>query len=276
MFIKQVGCDCPCGPDPCTPATAPDPTLKCDSISATKTKCGFPEWSGYESNPPKIYLTCTLSGSVTFETNSASDCSGSCESKIVHTWSGSCAYSRSDCSFSSSSSYTVDTFDPCDNLQSSVTTDPCPDLDDSLSSGVTNSYNSTVHTLTGDGCYAANFNASGSATATLSDEYTTTALISDVEAALPAYPGTWAGTCGAYRDLSSDEMTYTIRRFKYKFQLPDLTGYNCYRITWNEGSTPMSYQWDGVATETPEYGPINEPASNGTIDITNIVATCTC
>jgi hypothetical protein len=78
------------------------------------------------------------------------------------------------------------------------------------------------------------------------------------------------------RDLSADETDYAIQRFKYKFVLPDLEGYDCYRIEWMEGSTAKSYQWNGTDTETPVYGPVNEPASNGTIEITDIVYSCEC
>ena len=113
-------------------------------------------------------------------------------------------------------------------------------------------------------------------TLTLSDEYTTAQLIADVVADLPSYPGTYAGTCSSLRDLSSNELTYSIRRFKYKFILPDLTGFSCYKIAWLEGATAKSYFWNGTDTETPEYGPVDEPASNGTVGISSVVATCDC
>jgi len=44
-------------PDCCT---CPTPTTQWDSVSASLTKCGVAEFSGYVSTPPKRYLTVTL------------------------------------------------------------------------------------------------------------------------------------------------------------------------------------------------------------------------
>lgn len=57
----------------------------------------------------------------------------------------------------------------------------------------------------------------------LSNEYTTAMLVSNTITALPPYPGTFTGTCSAYRNLSSDETSYNIRRFRYKFTFPAAT-----------------------------------------------------
>lgn len=43
------GCNC-CNTPPCD-----QPTLVCETVSVSKSKCGYPEWSGHVSTPPKIY-----------------------------------------------------------------------------------------------------------------------------------------------------------------------------------------------------------------------------
>ncbi len=275
-YIRGTDCNgCPgCTNDPCDPApAAPAPTLVCDSISASLTKCGYTEWSGYESTPPKRYLVLTLSGTLTAETNAETDCSGACDSKITYAYSGTCSYSRPACAETTSGNQQTTVYSDCVNGGTPTDFATC-DLETPFT-GFTDSYTATVHSQSGDGCLSG-FDYTGSASATLSSEYTTALLISDTEAALPSYPDTWAGTCSSYRDLDSDELTYTIRRFKYKFELPDLTGFSCYKITWLEGATAKEYIWNGTDTETPVYGPISEPGTNGTIGISSIVATCEC
>jgi hypothetical protein len=112
----------------------------------------------------------------------------------------------------------------------------------------------------------------GNATETLSNEYTTSDLIADTVAALPAYPNTWIGTCSSFRDISNDEITYTVRRFKYRFQLPNLSGYTTYNLSWQEGGTTRTYSWNGSDTFTPTYT-VNEPVVDGSIGITSIQVT---
>jgi hypothetical protein len=118
------------------------------------------------------------------------------------------------------------------------------------------------------------FYYSGVVTDQLSNEYTTNQLISHTQSLLPAYPNTWNGACLASRDLEVNELTYSISRFRYKFSLPVLTGYTTYQITWMEGSTPRTYNWNGSDVETPVYT-ANEPATNGSYTITAIVASGT-
>ena len=91
---------------------------------------------------------------------------------------------------------------------------------------------------------------------------------------LPAYPNSWNGECSSYRNLDSDEITCTIRRFRYKFQLPNMSGITAYGITWNEGGVAKSYTWDGSASETPVYT-VTEPSINGIKEITDTAFTCT-
>lgn len=264
----------------------PLPELVCDSISASKTKCGFSEF-GTASSPPKKYLTKTQSGGLIDSTFVSGD-------TYTNSWSGALDYSRPACTTSDTRQLYVTVTGGC---SASITlTGSSGQIEaggtanglfvwDVNCAGTTSLplygcsgptvISTTVTEYASPPCGAAG--ATGSTvTLTLSNEYTTALLISDTEAALPSYPGTYSGTCSSLRDLSSSELTYTIRRFKYKFILPDLTGIACYELSWLEGSTPMTYTWNGTDTETPVYGPVDEPATNGTVEITAIVADCAC
>jgi len=108
----------------------------------------------------------------------------------------------------------------------------------------------------------------------LTDEYTTAMLISNTIAALPAYDGVYDDACGASRELSSDETSYSITRFRYKFTFPAAT--QPFTIHWVERFTPDG---GGPPTDTPqsEQIPIGasesnvhevlEPSSNGTVTV---------
>lgn len=131
-----------------------------------------------------------------------------------------------------------------------------------------------------------NFKYLGGLVETLSSEYTTAQLLTDVDAALPAFSGSYSSgvTCTAFYDLSSNELTATKRALQYKFAILGGLG-GCYKITWVERFTPegggsptdtaRSYLWDGVATETGVYT-ITPPSSQGTTAIANVVATYDC
>jgi len=245
-WLKSVGCGCGgCGPDPCTPQSAPAPTLQCDSVEASDNKDGNAEFAGYESTPPKYYRESIGAGSITqkiWEFNPG--CTGTVTETIVTNFSGTYA---------------------------GTLPAPCADV------ACVPSATATVKTYTGDGaCYGTfpNHQHTGTGTLTLSDEFTTAQLIAQVAAALGGYPGTWAGDCTAYRNLTADEFTYTIRKFRYRFALPTLTGFTTYKITWTEGATAREYIWDGSATETGVYE-VAVPGSNGTAGaITGITASC--
>jgi hypothetical protein len=85
--------------------------------------------------------------------------------------------------------------------------------------------------------------------------------------------------------LSSDEVTMTKRKAEYKFTIPSLTGYTCYRITWVErfapeaGGSPtntaLTYVWNGTDTETPVYE-LEVPDIQGATEVVSVVADCFC
>ena len=129
-------------------------------------------------------------------------------------------------------------------------------------------------------CTQAGSSAGGSAV--LSSEYTTATLKSNTLAALSSYTSTWTGTAGSYYNLTTNEMTNSIRQAKYRFEftVPETCGAAmCYKIEWTEGSTPMSYTYTGsdpagTTLYTGEYE-IPIPATNSTVTVTSISSTCT-
>ena len=154
---------------------------------------------------------------------------------------------------------------------------------------------STTYTQTGTGtCLdiagGGSGKITGNYTETLSVEYTTAQLKSDTLAALPAYPGTWSGTCSSLQDLSTDELTDTIRRVKFRFTFPNLTGYQCWGFDYAfrfhpDGGGPVvpilesTYNWNGVDTELiieilegAQYG----ETANGVITLDGVEYFCTC
>jgi hypothetical protein len=241
---KSIGC---CDEPPC-----PSVSLLCNSISASKSKCGF---TGFTTS--KKYLV------------KDSDCSetghGTAAGFLRHThWiytydPSTCTSSRSitanTCVTSAGADCTATPATQCPGCSASFT---C------LSSGTcaqTTSTTDTNQTITCDGlttpgngcsCNTGTFVYS----VTLSSESTTATLISTTESALPSYAtcfscvlhctdtdcdtslATGQGcTCTAFRNLSSDETSYTIRRFKYKFRFE--ASVTCrLKILWNETFKP--------------------------------------
>lgn len=266
------------------------PTLLCDSIAASKSKCGYLEYAGHESTPPKYYLYKGWNGDVREEVFNGPECAGTPDEVNVHTYFGSCTYDRLTCAATGAFSYTH-------HRDGVLVTSAAPDCTASLGNYIDfcsdlecpPSYSATMVQFVPDVVCRGTFPASrylsvGSAPfEQLTDEYTTAQLIADAVAALPAYPGTWGGDCAAIRDLSTDEATYSLQRFKYKFALPDMTGRLAATLSWVErftpaggGSpvdTPRSWVWDGVATHSPEYT-VGEPAANGMIEIAEVELEC--
>ena len=257
------------------------PSLQCDSITASKTKCGFDEYSPYGSTPPKTYRTRSWSGGMAQQTFNDDSCS---IVNLVETYemrfSGSVTYARSTCSVSGTNNW-AEYRDGVLEDSGSTTSLPMNSYVAFCSGECDPTVSATSQQFVPDNVCVGSFPShktyapatpGGNATESLSNEYTTADLISDTVAALPAYPNTFAGTCSSYRDLSSDEQTYTIRRFKYRFALPNLTGYTTYNFTWMEGGTARSYTWNGSDTQTPTYT-VNEPVVNGQVDITAVTIT---
>ena len=249
------------------------------SVSASKTKCGYTEFPGYESSPPRIYQTKTLGGFNRQTGWSNSGCTGTCLGFVEWTYSGACTINRATCAETVGGNAHIDEgFTDCSTVDYADDFAACSnDFDPSWF--ITETISATVVNRTGNGC-AGGANTTGTSTTTLSDELTNAILSADVDAALPAFSGSFltTGSSSALYSLSSDELTITKRALQYKFPLPSLTalGYATYYAQWTERFTPAgggspvdtvkSYTWDGSATETPVYT-INPPATPGSIAI---------
>lgn len=284
-FIKGTdcgGCD-GCTDDPCAPSpTAPAPTAYFRTVSGTRTKCGFDEWPGYESTPPRKYLKNTLSGSIQF-TNYGAGCSG-CVNDEIDTYSGTTEYAVPGCGSLVTEANVAQNYSP-DCSSYSSTDVPTTEISDYGAGQQSVSYSGLVKTVTGTGSCVTSAITSGTATETLSVEYTTADLLSGIAGAMGAFSGSYSTTPStAYYDLSTDELTATMRKLQYKFSIPSgLSG--CYKIEWIERFSPegggsptdtaKSYLWDGSATETGAYT-IDVPATQGAVSIESVTASCDC
>lgn len=285
------------------------PTLVCRTASASKTKCGFDEF-GTPSSPPKKYLTKAQSGGLT----DTFDAGGPDEVTYQNVWSGAISYSRPGCTATDTRQLAITSTYGANSencTATNVVTGANGRADTATGSDLLGSFlwgtdcagtardplqgceAETIVSTTGKTYATASCTSftggsvtGSTVTVTLSDEYTTTLLLADVDAALPAFSGSFAACSStALYDLSSDELTATKRAMEYKFTLPSLYPGQCYRIEWIErftpeggGSavdTPKTYDWDGVATETPVFT-INPPSTQGSVSIVSIVASCTC
>jgi hypothetical protein len=249
---KSQGC---CDEPPC-----PSVSLLCNSISASKSKCGYSEYSPYVSTPPKKYLTetyqedrdittCCLAGS------SVLPCGGFglAYHILFHR-----DYDPSACTVSTTSVTCIGNHLNCDgSVHDSF---GCGESTfDTASSSTYKSFSSAGSSAACSTpvCASGTRTDSGSTFShTLSNEYTTADLISNTVDALPAYATCFscvthdedsacdeelsAGQgciCSAFRNLSSDETSYTIRRFKYKFRFTGSVTCRL-KILWKETFKP--------------------------------------
>lgn len=182
--------------------------------------------------------------------------------------------------------YTRDTSDDCIVITTS-TTGQTSDVFALVSVGISESFTSITHTISGDGVCYSDSDTTGTAYAVNSSEYTTSTLLANVAASLPAFSGAYhtynPASDYAYYDLSTDEITATETKMQYRFALPNLTGYTCYRISWSEKFVPesgstvytsLSYTWDGSATYAGPYT-INVPTTQGTTTVVSVAVSCT-
>lgn len=136
----------------------------------------------------------------------------------------------------------------------------------------------------------------------LSEPFTTALLKSYTVSALPAYDDDWNDTAGSFANLSTDELTYTIResRYRFRFKIPKVGFGLCYKLTWVErftpegggavtdtprctiwdGSTPGGYNpeddatWPVLPSDSPFYFELPVPSSDGTTTVEDVVAEC--
>jgi hypothetical protein len=243
----------PCVPNPCVCDDAGvSVTLVCDSIFAERQKCGFTEFSGFASTPPKYYLQrefhvirtdfvagtgCTMNWDLTTTQTYTLDEDGSCGSPVCScsgSTTGSALAGRPTCSWiAGGPNCGLENFSG--GCQGGTPGCPTGCVLTCLSA---NAGGPTSATTSVETCDQVNvsppFNAHFTDTITLSDEYTTDELIAQVEEALPTYSGLFdcdaefaegqGCDCVAFRYLSDDDPSFTgtpffdVERFNPKFK----------------------------------------------------------
>jgi len=307
-----MGCNC-CEQPPC-----PAPVLECDAISQSKSKFGP---CGY-LNPAdgKYYSKKTETGTASthFEDGAGSPPSdwwsivrdASCTITRVYEKGGLPCAETVTVTGSSSYTYVESSYSALDDNEF-VTTTIC---ETTLAGGVWTGTIRTIHTESAfpennfdvtvpNGFICNELDASIDFETTYENEVsaeTTAELITRTVAALPAYPGTYSGSCSAYRNLSTDETSYSIRRTKWRVS-HEPTG-TCYLKVWlqarftpegggSDTITPLTpYEWSGsgnpcfVDPMLPPDDPDNritsspteevEPATDGTTVIEIVKWSC--
>lgn len=228
-------CDCPA------------PTLQWDSRSASLTKSGFSECSSFVSTPPKRYRNADGSGIEARRLSSGGNgldvlsFSGTIALAFGETPSTSTqTLSALDCSVSGGGPYTCSSPTPPCNppgtlsallVQSATGSNPCVSSTEIGSNLLTPNCGTVVWFV-------------------LSNEYTTAQLKTNTVAALPAYDGDWNDTAGSFANLSTDELTYSIREslYRFLFKIPLVGSGLCYRLEWVERFIPEA----GVGIDSVE------------------------
>lgn len=275
----------PTGPTgPPTGDCPPDVSILCESVSASKSKCGFSHdgliYLHREQVPdalPGIGIAsagqqCDANG------NSCSPASPTCHAfsiTVISEW------------FGGSPQNAIDEYDSDCNLvhiqdlhnfwRNRYGPWPCFDPgpfytgNDICTSNVVPATNWT-------GTYFC-VNAGGTVGTTnvYSDEYTTDLLISNTVDDLPPYDGSFSsGGCSASATLAEDESTYAVTRFQYKFTFSPVG--NNFTLIWNEhtefdggGSSdnPRSTTVFAGQTETSVFECV-EPSDNGVTTIAGV------
>lgn len=199
--------------------TCPTATVEWDSRNASKTKNGY----YYEDGPSVFFLSLSVSGTMRYQEGN----------NAVET------------SYAGSNSYNPLTFTETVGLTAtdiiySLFSD-CDDLVGAGDGSVTRTgparfnISDLPHTFDPAGLdyYCAGY---GPLSITLSSEYTTADLKTNTVAALPAYDDDWNDTAGSFANLSTDELSYSIResRYRFRFKIPKVnTGKNL-RASWVE------------------------------------------
>lgn len=226
-----------CKPNPCD-SCCPGFTVEYRTRSATKTKCGFAEF-GTPGTPPLIYRTKTQSGGLT----DSIDAGTADEETYQNTYSGALEYNRPACDTTDTRQLAMTYISGANNNNctgNKTVTGANSWVDTDLGSGVfvgtqlwgtdcagtsadqlqgcdseviVTSAQKTYATTSCSPAYTGGAVSGGTVTLTLSNEYTTSQLLSDTETALAAAGWSAWGTTptSALYDVSTDELTITLR-----------------------------------------------------------------
>lgn len=279
-------------------------TLVCDSVSASRSKCGFTEYAS-PSDPPKYYLVEDYSSLRTISPLSCLDSNHhfTCDPELTCIATRNITYDSETCVPT-----TTGSSDPgaagntahevlCDGTVIDPAGD-CHDLETTIRfNGVTTQttidYTPADDHHTNTGCTPVDVTLHLEGHIALSDEYTTDMLISNTEGSLPSYsdcfgcgdcvpyPDCDCGVpncscsedclCNSYRNLSDDEVDYSITRTEYKFIWDDPAPANC-TLRWCiqttdldgnvTGYEEMTFDVETGSTESDVFE-LLEPPDNG-------------
>lgn len=269
--LMPCALDCACKTGPCVSCCGTVSTVQCRTRSASKTKCGHSEF-GTPSSPPKLYLTLSLAGTLTAKTVTDADCV-ECVSKIVYAYGGSCTFSRSTCSETNTGNEQTTVYADCSTPGTPTNSATC-DVPDPFV-GYTQSYSTTSHSVNGTACQSSGgggHDYAGSASATLSDEYTTTDLANDVTAAVVAASWSSFATCtsASFWTQSGDDLTITKQQVTWRFNFASPASAGCKLVVdilkngaayatacfdLTAGQTLQDYEF--LATEVGSFTPSN-------------------
>lgn len=271
------------------------PTIERKTRSASKSKVGFPEFSGFISSPPKRYSTSTLGGIYTSDFyNTSNTCSGAITHTSSSQWSGAASIGYDGACSSSRLITTINQSSPPTYLNAACFTDfpiafPTPIV------------SATFRQISiAPACFdsiATSSWSSDSRSETLSAEYTTSALISHTIASLPVYGSFAVASPSASRNLSTDELSYAVADsvYRFRFKVPKVGSGTTYIIKWVERFSPegggavtdtvKTYTWSGTipggydptdSTTWPITGEytLAVPATDGTTTLACITTTC--
>jgi hypothetical protein len=228
----------------------PEPTTEWDSVSASKTKLGFGEFTDV-SSPPKIYRTATLANLRLFD--SITGGGGFNRALINDAFTVGYEGPVGQCDIG----FVGDIYEPtaggtvwyfayfmqptysgqAPDLAVTVSSDTDPTYACGETVGVVVYVNSiSPHTSTATVGTYDNLSGGDEATLTISDEYTTAQLKTNTVSALPAFDGDWNDTAGSFANLSTDELSYAARasRYRHRFPIPKVGPGACYRLEWVE------------------------------------------
>jgi hypothetical protein len=282
----------------------PQPIIQWDSVSASKTKSGYVEF-GTASAPPVIYLQYLYAYLQRLAQCSGTGCTpdelipaNTVEQSVTGTYdpaTGDTTQTGTDRAIGYDCSGIVsDVTTPISGSYAGTAVPNVCGLTPSGGTCTTVSTSSKTYVTPEYGCMESQPNSDVNGSLSLSVPFTTDDLIEQTLAALPEFDDDWSDTAGSYYDLTSDELTNSIResRYRFRFRIPKVGSGTCYMITWTEVFTPEEGDpvetercaiWDG---ETPEdYDPDDEstwpiigdgsdpyfslaiPESNGTITV---------
>ena len=181
----------------------------------------------------------TLSGSITGTFWSDAGCS-ICDTDAVHSFNGSCTWTRPACALFSNGNDTIVIHDPCSVFYSSSDNAVC-----SADPGISNVnevvVSKTVKNYVGQGCDGTGYSATGTSTETLSWEYTTAILSTDVSGALSSATwGSYGASCpDSVFTQSADELTISKREVDLKVQFSAVPA--GWSISWDIYSRVTGY-----------------------------------